>query len=116
MNLENYTKMRALQAAHTSTNSTFIDHILAGSQGDELREKILTKRLQFDTTPQLYSEVESVCSLLDCSKREFLEMAVWDALKKSKDIFFSTYEEVSGQEYGEPVLSDSEPVLSDSKE
>src|SRR5450830_934613 len=71
MNIENFAKMRALQNAHTSANTQFLDHVLSGAQGDEIREKILTKRLQFDTTPVLYSMVENLCGLLDCSKREF---------------------------------------------
>jgi hypothetical protein len=99
MNLENYAKMRGLQTAHTSTNSTFVDHLLAGPQGDEVREKILTKRLQFDTTAELYSEVERVCSLLECSKREFLEMAVCEAISRAESVFMATFEDATGQEF-----------------
>lgn len=99
MNLENYVKMRALERAETVSNSSFIDHVLAGAQGDELREKILTKRLQFDTTPELYSSVESICSLLECSKRQFLEMAVCDAISKAKSLFTVTFEDASGQDF-----------------
>jgi len=103
MNLENYAKMRALQTAQTASNSSFIDHLLAGAQGDEMREKILTKRLQFDTTPELYAEVESVCSLLDCSKREFLEMAVCEAINKARTVFEATFKDATGQEFGTQV-------------
>lgn len=99
MNLENYAKMRGLQTALATNNTSLIDHLLAGSQGDEMREKILTKRLQFDTTPELYARVESMCSLLDCSKREFLEMAVCDALDKAMTVFENTFKDATGQEF-----------------
>lgn len=100
MNLENYVKMRALENA---SNSSFLDHMLAGDQGDEIREKILTKRLQFDTTPYLYGEVEAVCELLNCSKREFLEMAVADAIKKVSDVFEVTYKDATGEDFFKPA-------------
>lgn len=99
MNIENFSKMRGLQLAHTSANGSLLDHVLASEQGDEIREKVLTKRIQFDTTPQLYSELESVCSLLECSKREFLEMAVSQALEKARDVFEESFKEASGQDF-----------------
>lgn len=100
MNLENYTKMRALENA---SNNSFLDRLLESDQGDEVREKILTKRLQFDTTPELFAEVESVCSLLDCSKREFLEMAVADAIKKVSAVFQATYKDATGEDFFKPA-------------
>lgn len=100
MNLENYTKMRALENA---SNSSFLDRLLESDQGDEVREKILTKRLQFDTTPELFAEVESVCNLLDCSKREFLEMAVVDAIKKVSAVFQVTYKDATGEDFFKPA-------------
>lgn len=102
MNIENFAKMRALQVAHTSANTQFLDHVLSGTQGEEIREKILTKRLQFDTTPVLYSKVEGLCSLLECSKREFLEMAVVEACNKAEQVFGDTYVEATGHGFGEP--------------
>lgn len=104
MNLENYTKMRALEWADKASNSVLLDHLLAGKQGDGIRETILTKRLQFDTTPELYAEVENVCAMLECSKRQFLEMAVCDAINKTKDLFGATYEQAAGQPFGELVI------------
>ena len=94
--------MRALQNAHQSANSVFLDHMLVGPQGDEIREKILTKRLQFDTSPALYARVENVCALLECSKREFLEMAVIEACAKAEEVFGDTYVEATGHGFGEP--------------
>jgi len=99
MNLKQYATMRGYETAHTSTNRQFLDHILSGEQGDELRKNILSKRLQFDTTPELYAEVESICSLLNCTKREFLEMAVCDGINKAQAIFMASFKDGSGRDF-----------------
>jgi hypothetical protein len=99
MNLENFAKLRGLDHAYASTNRQLLDHILAGEQGDEVRKNILSKRLQFDTTPELYAEVESICSLLNCSKREFLEMAVCDGIKNAQEIFMASFKDGSGRDF-----------------
>ena len=75
MDLENFAKLRGLNQAYIASNSGFIDHLLNSEQGAEIRKTVFTKRLQFDTTPELYAEVENMCQLLGCSKREFLELA-----------------------------------------
>lgn len=36
-------------------------------------------------SPQLYEELENVCTLLDMSKRQFIEGAVADALQRAKE-------------------------------
>lgn len=101
MQVESFAKMRALQSAHTSTNQGFVDHLLSGPQGDEIRTGLKLKRLQFDTAPALYEDVEQICGLLDCSKREFLQMAITEAVDKAKATFFATYEETAGAPFGE---------------
>lgn len=102
MKLETFSTMRALQALHTSANSGLLDHFLNSSQGDELRETLKLRRIQFDTHPGLSDELETICNLLDCSKREFLEMAVIDAISKAQKVFFSTYKNEAGHDYGTP--------------
>jgi len=97
MNIENFSKMRALVTAHGS--STLVDHFLEGEQGDSIRESLKLKRLQFDTSTVLYNKVEEVCGLLNCSKREFLDMAVNEALDKAEASFFATYQEVTGRDF-----------------
>lgn len=99
MNIENFAKMRGFQMAYTSGNPQILDHMLASEEGDEVREKILTKRLQFDTTAERYLKVEQLCSLLNCSKREFLEMAVSDALDKAWTEFEGSFKEAYGEEF-----------------
>lgn len=99
MNLENFAKMRGLEMAHTSSNSDFLDHILNGEQGQQVKAEFLTKRLQFDCHPELYQEVEQLCGLLKCSKRQFLEMAVIDALAKAETVFMDTFKDAHGEEF-----------------
>ena len=101
MKLEQFATMRAFESARTASNSGFIDHLLSGDQGDQLRENFLTKRLQFDTHELLYSEVEKVCSMLDCSKREFLEMAVAEAVQKAQVVFEKSFQEAGGGDHFE---------------
>lgn len=99
MNLENFAKLRGLDHAYTSTNRAFLNHLLEGEQSAEVRNNILTKRLQFDTVPELYAEVERICSLLDCSKREFLEMAVCDGINKAQAVFLASFKDASGHDF-----------------
>lgn len=99
MNLEQFAKMRGLYEAYTSANSQLLDHFLASEQGDEIRKNVLSKRLQFDTTPELFAEVERVCALLHCSKREFLEMVVCDGLDRAEELFLDAFKEGSGRDF-----------------
>ena len=101
MKLETFATMRALQSAHSSNSQFLIDHMLASESGEEIRQSLKLKRLQFDCSSSLYEEVESICSLLDCSKREFLEMAVRDSLDKAQSTFHSTYADTTGHKFGQ---------------
>lgn len=104
MKLDQFATMRGMQSAHISTNQGFLDHLLNDADnGPKIRQEILTKRIQFDTTPQLFAQLESICSLLDCSKREFLEMAVFEAIQRSQSVFESAYEAAAGCPFGEIV-------------
>ena len=92
--------MRGMQTAHDMTNQPLLDHVLNSAEtGPKIRDEVLTKRIQFDTTPTLYSKLENVCSLLDCSKREFLEMAVFESIENAETIFQSAFQQVSGQTF-----------------
>ena len=101
MKLNHFAQLAALRTAHSLSNAFLLDAVLSGSDGDKVREKVALKRLQFDTSSELYSKVESTCSLLDCSKREFLEMAVIDAIDKADSVFQQTYLDASGHAFGE---------------
>lgn len=100
MKIETYATMRALQFAHDSTNQPIIDSMLNSESGDEVRQNLKLKRLQFDCAPAFYEEVENICSLLNCSKREFMEMAVRDSIEKAESTFHTIFEETAGHEFG----------------
>lgn len=113
MNIETFAKMRALQEVHTSGNSSLLDYFLSGDQEAEARETLKLKRIQFDTNPALFEKLEELCELLDCSKREFLEMAVVDAIKNAERSYSETYKAETGEQYVTRVnveIGDSLPV------
>jgi hypothetical protein len=101
MKLDQFARYAAFKTARELQNAGVIESFLNGPQGDEIREQLSLKRLQFDTHPHIYSRVESVCTLLECSKREFLEMAVWEACEKAEAVFGATYKDATGHEFGE---------------
>lgn len=101
MNVEHFAKMRALEAAYVSTNPMFTEAVFEGRA--QVEPPLKLKRLQFDCTPEFYERVEQMCNLLDCSKRQFMEAAIAEALDRASEAFFGTYKEVAGQEFGEPV-------------
>ncbi len=98
MKLDQFATMRGMQFAHNITNQPILDSMLNSAEnGLKIREEVLTKRIQFDTTSVLFAKLESVCSLLECSKREFLEMAVWESVERAESQFQVAFEQVSGQ-------------------
>ena len=100
MKLDQYAAMRAMQTAHNMTNQPVLDSMLNDpDHGASIRADVLTKRIQFDTTPDLFAKLESVCSLLECSKREFLEMAVREAIERTEETFGEVFEDVAGQSF-----------------
>lgn len=102
MKLNQYATMRGMETAHNYTNQPILDAMLNDSEnGPKIREEVLTKRIQFDTTPQLFSHLESVCALLSCSKREFLQMAVSEALDQAEAVFGATFQDAYGQSFDE---------------
>jgi len=102
MNLNQYAAMRAMQMAHNMTHQPILDAMLNDTDnGPKIREEVLTKRIQFDTTPQLFAKLESVCALLECSKREFLEMAVRDSIARAEETFGEVFEDVAGQTFAQ---------------
>ena len=98
MNLENFAKMRGLEAVDSSENADFLDGLLEGESGKKIKAELLTKRLQFDCHPELYAEVERLCSAF-LQQAQILEMAVLSALDKSEQIFMETFYEAHGQEF-----------------
>jgi len=87
--------------AASRNNSVLIDAMLQGEQGDSIREGLKLKRIQFDTSPLLWEKLENVCGLLDCSKREFLEMAISEAIHRAEENFHKAFEEAAGVDLAE---------------
>lgn len=93
-----------LQSARISANADITDHLMSQ---DGVAEKLGLKRIQFEATPTLYDSLEGICSLLDCSKREFLQAAVIDAIRDAEAKFLATFEEATGRGFG--TLEEGEP-------
>lgn len=101
MKLDQFTTMRGYQLAATRTNGHLIDAMLNGEQGEEIRNGLKLKRIQFDTAPHLWQQLESICSLLDCSKRQFLEMAISEAIERAEGNFQQAFKDASGLDISE---------------
>lgn len=101
MNLDQFTTMRGYQLAASRNNPAIIDAMLQGEQGDSIREGLKLKRIQFDTSPLLWEKLESICNTLDCSKREFLEMAISEAIHRADQNFQKAFEEAAGVDLAE---------------
>lgn len=97
MKLEHFAQMRALESAYISTNQTFVDRLLTDP---ESAKNMPLKRIQFDAWEGMVEELESVCSLLECSKRQFLEGALAEALTNAKAAYFSTLDKVAADSSG----------------
>lgn len=103
MKLSQFTTMAGYLQASQFTNQRLVDHFLDGDQGDQIRFELKLKRIQFDTSPDLAEKLESVCSLLDCSKRVFLEMAVREAIEAAEDQFGDAFKEAFGMGFVEAL-------------
>lgn len=97
MKLEHFAQMRALESAYISTNQTFVDHLL---KDPDASKHVPLKRIQFDAWEGMVDELESVCALLECSKRQFLEGALAEALTSAKAAYFSTLDKVAADRSG----------------
>ena len=105
MKLDQFVQMRALETAYASTNQSFVDHLLKPDEldGDRMRQSLQLKRIQFDATAGLADELDKICGLLQCSKRQFLEGAVYEAIERSSTAYFETLETVARD--GWPTLT-----------
>ena len=100
MKLDQFATMRGFELAHTHSGQAILDHVIT-SPDVELK----LRRVQFDTSPQLADEIERVCSLLGCSKRHFLEMAVAEALDRAETRFQEAFAEAAGRDISEVFAS-----------
>lgn len=100
MDIKQFARMKGLQAAHQRFNSALLDHF------PDIREQALeagvVRRVQFETLPVFVEQLESICELLGCTRREFLERATLEAISKAQDEFCKAYRDGTGEDYGLP--------------
>ena len=83
MKFDALVRYKALDQVYSLGNPQLLDRFL---EDPAVQEQFGTRKIQFDATPGLFQDLEQVVSLLDMSKREFLEAAISDALKKAHQI------------------------------
>lgn len=82
MNLEETLQLHALQqkASLGGVGGRFLDQMI------EENELPIIKQMCAKVSVQMHDDLESVCSILDISKRRFIEAAVSDALKRAHEL------------------------------
>lgn len=81
MNFDTLIRYKALDQVYNLGNPRLVDHFL---NNPEAQLELGTKKIQFDATPDLFKDLEEVVGILSMSKREFLQAAVFDAVKTAK--------------------------------
>ena len=82
VNFEETIQLQVLKLkAQSSIRGQLLDHVLESEN-----PPIQVRQMCAKVSTQLYDELESVCGLLDMSKREFIEGAVADAISRAKDV------------------------------
>jgi len=83
-NITQLATFKALEQSRFNRNADTIDSLLPTS---EAKERAGLVRVQFETAPDLRTELDQICSAFGISKREFLECALIDSLQKATRIF-----------------------------
>jgi hypothetical protein len=82
MNLDDTIRLQALKLKQLNTDGSnmsddLIDHLLKDAPQGEFRNVCAT------ISHQLFDELTGLCSLLEISKRKFIELALVDAINKT---------------------------------
>lgn len=78
MNFDETIQLQILRLkASTSGRGPILEHILENSETPVVRQMCAK------VSVVMYADLEEVCNLLDMTKREFIEQAVGDALKRA---------------------------------
>ena len=83
MKFDTLIRYKALDQVYNLGNPQMVDHLL---NDPVVQQELGTRKIQFDATPDLFKGLEEVVGILSMSKREFLQAAVFDAVKKAKTI------------------------------
>lgn len=105
MKTDDLLKFKALSlkaSLHNQFGSDLVD--LAIDKNPEAIKKSLRNICAF-ISPELFAEVESVCNNLSLSKRQVVEMALLDFMKKVDSIMdeIDPFEGIATDEHGNPV-------------
>lgn len=98
-NIEQLATFKALEQSRIHRGADLLESFVTSGQGQNLG----LKRIQFESHPSLAERLENVCTMLDVTKREFLEAAVIDAMERAEQGFCAVYKEATGREFGEEV-------------
>ena len=86
MNFEENIQLHALKlkATLSGPGGRLLDQLLEQTESPQVRQMCAK------VSSALYDDLESVCGLLDMSKREFIESAVSDALRRAHEVINAT--------------------------
>ena len=86
MNFEENIQLHALKlkATLSGPGGRLLDQLLEQIESPQVRQMCAK------VSSALYDDLESVCGLLDMSKREFIESAVSDALRRAHEVINAT--------------------------
>ncbi len=99
--------LKALQLKSTISgrgNADLVDHVIAANP-DEIKKSL--RNICAFIAPQLFERVETVCSNLQMSKRQVVEMALIDFMDKVDSIMdkVDPFDGIATDEDGKPVGS-----------
>ena len=77
-------RYKALNLKYISSGSNLLELIEKGNPG--ITAEIPMKNVCAMITQQLFDDLTNTCGLLDISKRQFIESAIIEALKKAESI------------------------------
>lgn len=80
MNFDEKIQLKVLQLKASWPDGKLIDHMIEQGSAPELRQMCAK------VSPVLHDRLEQLTSLLDMSKREFIEAAVIDALDRAEEV------------------------------
>lgn len=82
MNFEELIQLQVLKLkAENAGRGPLLDHLI-----DQAGDHPQIRQMCAKVSSVMYDDLESVCGLLDMSKREFIESAVRDALERAHDV------------------------------
>lgn len=97
MDVKQFAQMRGLQAAYDDTGR---DIARVPGLADQAIEAGALRRVQFEATPELVEQLDIMCNLLGCTRREFLERATLEAIHRGQEAFCASYREATGRDFG----------------